>query len=123
MQGMTGETTLLSQAGHTNAYHPAPRSRSVAVVSHNPDQHVVNAVLGAVDHEIVLMEPTVHAYSHIKHLRPDLVIICMSSNDAEGCQVLSMLTLDRETARIPVVAYVAPVDEANEEALPASLLN
>jgi len=115
---------MMPQTAHISTYQPAPRTRSVAVVSHNPDQHVVNAILAAVDHEIVLVEPTVHAYSHIKHLRPDLVIVCMSSSDAEGCQVLSMLTLDRETARIPVLAYVTPVDETVEEAaLPASLLN
>jgi hypothetical protein len=30
----------------------------------------------------------------------------MASDDTEGCQLLSMLTLDRETSRIPVVTHV-----------------
>ena len=63
-------------------------------------------MLGAVDHDVVLVEPTSHAYSHIKHIRPDLVILCMASDDSAGCQLLSMLTLDRETSRIPVVTHV-----------------
>ena len=62
--------------------------------------------MGAVDHDIVLVEPTDHAYSHIKQIRPDLVIVCMSSDDVDGCRVLSMLALDGETSAIPVVAHV-----------------
>ena len=60
---------------------------------------------------MVLVEPTSHAYSHIKHIRPDLVILCMASDDSAGCQLLSMLTLDRETSRIPVVTHVIPSDD------------
>jgi len=107
---------MTPHTAHVNVHRPTPRTRTVAVVSHNPAQHVVAVVLGAVDHDIVLVEPTTHAYSHIKHIRPDLVIVCMSSTDADGCRALSMLTLDRETACIPVLTYVTPVDDAAEDA-------
>jgi len=39
-------------------------------------------------------------------IQPDLVIVCMSTHDLDGCQVLSMLALDRETSAIPVLAHV-----------------
>jgi CheY-like chemotaxis protein len=83
--------------------------RTVAVVSRNRDQHVVGAVLGAFGHDVVLVEPTDHAYSHINQTRPDLVIVCMSSDDIDACQVLSMLALDRETSAIPVLAHVTSI--------------
>jgi hypothetical protein len=35
----------------------------------------------------------------------------MGSNDSEVCQFLSMLALDRETSRIPVVTYAIPDSE------------
>ena len=100
---MTPQTEPMSRYPKQTA-----RPRTVAVVSCQPDQHVVEAVLGAVDHDVVLVEPTANAYSHIKHIRPDLVIVCMASDDTAGCLLLSMLTLDRETSRIPVVTHMIP---------------
>jgi PleD family two-component response regulator len=103
---------MTPQTERTSEYHPAVRPRTVAVVSRHPDGHVIEAVLGAVDHDVVLVEATAHAYSHIKNIRPDLVVVCMASDDHDGCRLLSMLTLDRETARIPVVTHVIPTEDA-----------
>jgi CheY-like chemotaxis protein len=44
-----------------------------------------------------------HAYSQIKRVQPNLVILCMRIDDTEGFQVLSMLKLDQETRGIPVL--------------------
>jgi hypothetical protein len=68
----------------------------------------MNAVLEAVDHAVVFVEPIGHAYSQIKRVRPDLIVLCLADEDRCGCQFLSMLTFDRETARIPVVTYLEP---------------
>ena len=103
---MTPQTERMS-GYHTQTVRP----RTVAVVSSQPEQHVIEAVLGAVHHDVVLVEPTANAYSHIKHIRPDLVIVCMTSDDSAGCLLLSMLTLDRETSRIPVVTHVIPTED------------
>jgi PleD family two-component response regulator len=111
-EDMNGELAIMTHIERTSEHHTAVRPRTVAVVSANPDQHVIETVLGAVDHDVVLVEPTAHAYSHIKHIRPDLVIVCMGSDDSEGCQLLSMLTLDRETSRIPVVTHVIPAEDS-----------
>lgn len=103
---MTPLTERMS--GHRKAVRP----RTVAVVSCHPDKHIIETLLGAVDHDVVLVEPAAHAYSHIRHIRPDLVIVCMASDDSEGCLLLSMLTLDRETSRIPVVTHVIATEDA-----------
>jgi CheY-like chemotaxis protein len=98
-----------------NAYRPVPRVRTVAVVSRNPDQQVLGAVMCAVDHDVVLVEPTDHAYSHIKRIRPDLVIVCLSGDDIDGCRVLSMLALDRETSTIPVLTHLTSLADGFTE--------
>ena len=103
---------MMPQTERMSETHTTVRPRTVAVVSCHPDKHVIEAVLGAVDHDVVLVEPTANAYSHIKHIHPDLVIVCMASDDTQGCLLLSMLTLDRETSRIPVVTHVIPTDDA-----------
>jgi CheY-like chemotaxis protein len=38
-------------------------------------------------------------------VQPNLVVLCMRIEDRDGFQVLSMLKLDDETRRIPVVTY------------------
>src|SRR5688572_24015810 len=80
--------------------------RRVAVVSAHPDEHVLETVLGAADHDVVLVESTAHAYSHIRQLSPDLIIVCLSAEDVDACRVLSMLKLDRSTASIPLVTCI-----------------
>jgi CheY-like chemotaxis protein len=113
---VNGELAIMTHTERMSGYQPAGRPRTVAVVSGNPDQHVIETVLGAVDHDVVVVEPTAHAYSRIKRIRPDLVILCMEGDDSEGCQLLSMLTLDRETSRIPVVTHMIATQE---DALPS----
>jgi len=95
----------------TQPIHPvaAPYPpRSVALVGRYAHQHLEDAMLGVADCDVVIVESTAHAYSKIKRARPDLVILCLSTDDPDGCQVLSMLALDIETSRIPVVTFVTP---------------
>ena len=82
--------------------------RSIAFVGRCSEQLLADTVLEAVNHHIVFLEPPAQAYSHIKRAAPDLVIVCLASDDMDGCQVLSMLALDSETARIPVLTFMVP---------------
>ena len=94
---------------HTAGVHMLPRTRplrTVAVVSRHPHHRVLETVLGTLDHGVVFVESSAHAYSQIKRVRPDLIIVCLSGDDIEICHVLSMLTLDGETSRIPVLTYM-----------------
>ena len=106
----------------TRNHTSIPPARIVAVVTRDPQQRVFGAVLHAVEHEVVLIESVAHAYAHIKRAAPDLVIVCVTSNDVEGCRLLSMLALDSETAPIPVLTYfseasdVAEPEDDNEDA-------
>ena len=104
---------MMPQTQSLDGHPTLARLRTVAIVSRRPDRHVIEAVVGAVDHDVVLVEPTAHAYSQIRRIRPDLVVVCVSGDDLDACQVLSMLTLDRETAAIPVLTHMSDSTDAS----------
>jgi PleD family two-component response regulator len=64
---------------------------------------LLETVLDAGHYDVVFVESTEHAYSHIKRLSPNLIIVCLDIDDIDGFQVLSMLKLDSETRGIPIV--------------------
>jgi CheY-like chemotaxis protein len=79
-------------------------TQQVVVVSKQSQLNgLLETVLDAGQYDVVFVESTEHAYSHIKRLSPDLIIVCLDIDDMDGFQVLSMLKLDSETKRIPVV--------------------
>ena len=64
---------------------------------------LLETVLDAGKYDIVFVESTEHAYSHIKRSTPHLIIVCLDIDDLDGFQVLSMLKLDPQTRDIPLV--------------------
>src|SRR5690242_9101019 len=66
---------------------------------------LLESVLEAGHYDIVFVESSEHAYSQIKRVKPDLVILCVQIDDLDGFQVLSMLKLDEDTRQIPVLTY------------------
>src|SRR5436189_2661113 len=66
---------------------------------------LLESVLEAGHYDIVFVESSEHAYSQIKRVKPNLVILCVRIEDLDGFQVLSMLKLDDETRGIPVLTY------------------
>jgi CheY-like chemotaxis protein len=93
---------------HIQNIHTIPTKhalRTVVVVSEEPHEHVLDSLRHAADYDVIFVESPAHAYSRIKHVSPQLVIVCLSTDDMNGFQVLSMLKLDRETSRIPVVTF------------------
>src|SRR5437660_7275667 len=71
---------------------------------------VVETALDAGSYDIVFVGSHAHAYSQIKCVQPNLVILCLSIDDVNGFQVLSMLKLDEETREIPVLTYMTESD-------------
>ena len=71
---------------------------------------LLETVLDAGHYDVVFVESSEHAYSQIKRVQPDLVILCVRIDDADGFQVLSMLKLDDETRGIPVLTYTTEYD-------------
>jgi PleD family two-component response regulator len=76
---------------------------------------LLESVLEAGHYDIVFVESSEHAYSQIKRVRPNLVILCVRIEDLEGFQVLSMLKLDEETRGIPVLTYTTEYEGQERE--------
>jgi PleD family two-component response regulator len=114
---MTNTTPITAS---TTAESAAPQSamQKVVIVNGSTDMlALLETVLAAGHYDVVFVESSEHAYSHIKRVQPNLVILCMSLEDHDGFQVLSMLKLDNETRRIPVLTYATEFEgqEVEEE--------
>ena len=92
-------------------------SQQVVVVSKQSQLNgLLETVLDAGQYDVVFVESTEHAYSHIKRLTPHLIIVCLDIDDLDGFQVLSMLKLDNDTKNIPVVTCtVTQEDEVTQD--------
>jgi PleD family two-component response regulator len=109
--------------GTTGTHHPATATATQKVVIVNGSSEILElleTVLDAGHYDIVFVESNAHAYSQIKRVRPDLVILCMRFDETDGFHVLSMLKLDAETAIIPVLTYTTeyegqPAEEESPE--------
>jgi PleD family two-component response regulator len=66
---------------------------------------LIETILEAGPYDVVFVSSNEHAYSQIKRVQPDLVILCVGIDRLDGFQVLSMLKLDKETRNIPVLTY------------------
>jgi len=87
-------------------------SQQVVVVSKESQLNgLLETVLDAGQYDVVFVESTEHAYSHIKRLTPHLIIVCLDIDDLDGFQVLSMLKLDEDTKGIPVVTCTMQQDD------------
>jgi CheY-like chemotaxis protein len=86
------------------------------VVNGSPEiLEMLETVLDAGRYDMVFVESSARAYSRVRHVQPDLVIVCMRIDDVEVFQLLSMLKLDAETRRIPVVTYTTNLEADADE--------
>jgi CheY-like chemotaxis protein len=79
---------------------------------------MVETALDAGHYDVVFVENSRHAYSQIKRVLPNLVILCLHVDDMDGFQVLSMLKLDEDTRSIPVLTYTTQVEQPSDEEEP-----
>lgn len=105
-----------SGTSETGGNHSAPRERAtqtVLIVNGSSDVlEELEPVLGAGNYDVVFVEASGHAYSQIKHVQPNLVVLCVELDDANGLNLLSMLKLDSETKDIPVVTFTGAASGA-----------
>jgi PleD family two-component response regulator len=102
---MTNAATTDSLRQHHAA---ATLAQKVVIVNGSPEMlETLETVLDAGHYDVVFVESSEHAYSQIKRVQPNLVILCVRIDDGEGFQVLSMLKLDEETRTIPVLTYTS----------------
>jgi len=71
--------------------------------------------------DVVVVEALGRAYSRIKELMPDLIIVFMEMDDAASCRLLSMLSLDRATSGIPVLTHAVQPSALHWDRAPARL--
>jgi CheY-like chemotaxis protein len=76
---------------------------------------LLETVLDAGHYDVVFVESSEHAYSQIKRVQPNLVILCVSIDDSNSFQVLSMLKLDPDTRNIPVLTHTTDGEDGEEE--------
>jgi len=101
----------------------AAGAQKVVIVNGSAEMlELLETVLDAGNYDVVFVESNEHAYSQIKRVQPNLVILCLRIDDVVGFQVLSMLKLDGDTRGIPVLTYTTEYDgeEVVEEADDAS---
>jgi CheY-like chemotaxis protein len=91
---------------HATRRRTTSQPQRVVVVNGNPDLlDMLETVLDAGRYDMTFAEASGHAYSSIRQVQPDLVVLCMDLDEASGFQLLSMLKLDPDTRLIPVVTY------------------
>lgn len=109
-------TNAATDAEHIRQFATPPRTQKVVIVNGNAAiLGLLETVLDAGHYDVVFVESSEHAYSQIKRVQPNLVILCVRIDDAEGFQVLSMLKLDAGTRDIPVLTYTTEETEEAEE--------
>ena len=110
-------------ATHADSLRGATAARAVQkVVIVNGSSEILElleTVLDAGRYDVVFVESNAHAYSQIKRVRPDLVILCVHIDDPASFHVLSMLKLDEDTRDIPLLTYTTEGDTDEADAEPA----
>ena len=107
--------------------------QKVVVVNGNPEVlGMLESVLDAGRYDMVFVESGDRAYSQIRKVLPNLVILCTRIEELDGFQLLTMLKLDQDTRDIPVLTYTTeyegqPLDtpisrlaDDDEDLMPAS---
>lgn len=84
---------------------PKPVQKVVVVNGNTEVLGMLEAVLDAGRYDMVFVESGDHAYSQIKKVAPNLVILCARIEQTQAFQLLTMLKLDPDTRRIPVLTY------------------
>jgi len=80
--------------------------QKVVVVDGNAEVlNMLEAVLDAGRYDMVFVESSNNAYTQVKKVIPNLVIVCARIEHLEAFQLLTMLKLDPETNDIPVLTY------------------
>jgi CheY-like chemotaxis protein len=94
----------------------ATTAQKVVIVNGNTEAlQLLDTMLAAGHYDVVFVESSEHAYSQIKRVQPNLVVLCVRIDDADGFQVLSMLKLDHATSGIPVLTYTTEYEGRETE--------
>jgi CheY-like chemotaxis protein len=108
---MLTDTSSSVIARAAQAARAAVSAQKVMIVNGSAEVfEILDTALDAGHYDVVFVESSDHAYSHIKRVQPHLIILCIRADDLAACHVLSMLKLDGETRSIPVLTYTTEGD-------------
>jgi CheY-like chemotaxis protein len=116
MTGNSSDTNprlLSSEAGRLSS------TRTVVV---NGDPTVIDLLDSALDggrYDMTFVDANDGAYSSIKLLQPDLVILYARIEDPDGFQLLTMLKMDPATQLVPVLTFTEEEDGTDAENIDA----
>jgi len=101
---------------HSLAAPAVKALRKVVVVNGNPEVlELLESALDGGRYDLVFADAGQHAYSIIKREQPDLVVLAVKIDEMEGFQLLSMLKLDPDTRKLPVVTYTSDTSDSADE--------
>jgi two-component system phosphate regulon response regulator PhoB len=95
----------VTQMADTNQIAATPVQKVVVVNGNTEVLGMLETVLDAGRYDMVFVESSDGAYSQIKRVVPNLVILCVRIEELDGFQLLTMLKLDADTKDIPVLTY------------------
>ena len=104
----------------TNRIAAAPVQKVVVVNGNTGVLGMLEMVLDAGRYDMMFVESD-HAYSQIKKVVPNLVILCTRIEKLDGFQLLTMLKLDAETRNIPILTYTTEYEGQDFDAAIAQL--
>jgi PleD family two-component response regulator len=113
---LTSSTTTRTGTYRGGNLSTANATQKVVIVNGSTEMlELLETVLDAGHYDVVFVESSEHAYSQIKRVQPNLVILCVRIAEMDGLHVLSMLKLDAETRDIPVITYSTEFDGQEPE--------
>ncbi|HET9831955.1 MAG TPA: hypothetical protein VFP91_09605 [Vicinamibacterales bacterium] len=80
--------------------------RTIVAVSATPEHAALLDLLVAdvSGYDVIQVASIATAYSLIRKVTPDLIVVMFRIDDVQGCQLLSMLAIDRCTSQIPIIS-------------------
>ena len=80
--------------------------RTIVAVSAKPEHAALLDMLVAdvSGYDVIQVVPIATAYSLIRKVTPDLIVVMLRIDDVKGCQLLSMLAIDPRTCHIPIIS-------------------
>ena len=85
---------------------PAAVLQKIVIVNGSEDTlEWLEPSLGSGGYEVFYLDDVREAYSRIRDLGPDMVVLCARIEDADAFQFLTMLKLDAQTRPIPVQTF------------------
>jgi CheY-like chemotaxis protein len=99
-----------TQMTEPNQFTTPPVQKVVVVNGNTEVLGMLESVLDSGRYDMVFVEPGDRAYSQIKKVLPNLVILCTRIERLDGFQILTMLKLDPDTCDIPVLTYTTEAE-------------